>query len=110
MPILNIRDLGTVGVNTDVAPWELPPARVERWDQLPDVLRQVQSAGGLVSVADAGDEMGHITPTKNFDLVKWIVMGKDSIKVSMSTHHRYQQSMVFSGLDETCGLAVASVA
>ena len=26
MPILNIREMGSIGVVSDVAPWDLPPA------------------------------------------------------------------------------------
>lgn len=104
MPILNIRDLGTVGVNTDIAPWELPPSALSAGINFRMSSGKIQSAGGIVPIGpDTGDEMGHITPTKNFDLQsKWIVMGKSSIKLfNAGAYTVISNNLSFSGLDET---------
>ena len=59
MPILNIRDMGTVGVNTDVAPWELPPAALSYGFNFRMSAGKIQSAGGVAPVGpDFNDKVG----------------------------------------------------
>ena len=81
MPILNIRDMGLAGVNSDTAPWELPPAALNAGINFRMSNGKIQSAGGVDLVGPSvGDEIGHITGTRNWDTQsRWIAMGRNGI-------------------------------
>ena len=83
MPILNIRDMGTVGVNSDIAPWELPPSALNAGINFRMSNGKIQSAGGVDLVGPtANDEIGHIVNTRSYaGESRWLVMGRDSIKL-----------------------------
>jgi hypothetical protein len=81
MPILNIRELGSIGVVSDIAPWDLPPAAFTDGINFRLVSGKVQTAGGIEAVsAIAGRDIGHIT--QSTDLLgnsSWLVCGEDAI-------------------------------
>ena len=81
MPILNIRDMGMAGVNSDTAPWELPPAALNAGINFRMSNGKIQSAGGVDLVGPSvGDDIGHITGTRNWDTQsRWIAMGRNGI-------------------------------
>jgi hypothetical protein len=81
MPILNIRDMGTVGVNSDVAPWELPPSALSYGYNFRMSSGKIQSAGGVSPVGDPiGDVIGHLTPTKDYNQnASWLACGANDI-------------------------------
>ena len=82
MPILNIREMGSVGVVTDVAPWDLPPSALSYGINFRLSNGKVQMAGGIVPVSPpSGDELGHITQMKDYSQNStWVVCGGGSIK------------------------------
>ena len=83
MPILNIRDMGTVGVNSDVAPWELPPQALSAGVNFRMSSGKIQSAGGIDLVGQSTkDDIGHIAASRDFNAnAKWVVAGADDIQV-----------------------------
>lgn len=82
MPILNIRDMGMVGVNSDIAPWELPPAALSAGVNFRMSNGKIQSAGGIDPVgADVSDEVGHIASTRPYSgEPSWIACGENDIQ------------------------------
>lgn len=83
MPILNIRDMGSIGVNSDIAPWELPPAALSSGINFRMSSGKIQSTSGSDLVTPAlGDEIGHLAPSSDFyGNAKWIAMCANSIQV-----------------------------
>ena len=75
--------MGSVGVNSDVAPWELPPQALSAGVNFRMSSGKIQSAGGIDLVANsAGDQIGHIAPSRDFNAnAKWIIAGGDDIQV-----------------------------
>lgn len=81
MPILNIREMGSIGVVSDVAPWDLPPAAFSDGMNFRLVSGKVQTAGGIEAVsAIAGRDIGHITQSTDLrGNSSWLVCGEDAI-------------------------------
>lgn len=81
MPILNIRELGSIGVVSDVAPWDLPPAAFSGGINFRLVSGKVQTSGGIEAVSSiAGRDIGHITQSTDLrGNSSWLVCGEDSI-------------------------------
>jgi hypothetical protein len=81
MPILNIRELGSIGVVSDIAPWDLPPAAFSDGMNFRLVSGKAQTAGGIEAISTvAGMDIGHIT--QSTDLMgssSWLVCGEDAI-------------------------------
>ena len=81
MPILNIREMGSIGVVSDIAPWDLPPAAFSEGINFRLVSGKVQTAGGIEAISSlAGMDVGHIT--QSTDLLgnsTWLVCGEDAI-------------------------------
>ena len=102
MPILNIRDMGTVGVNSDIAPWELPPAAFNSGINFRMSNGKVQSAGGIDAVGSAiGDTIGHVTPTRPYnEEPSWIACGESGVYLwDGTTWVDKSGSLSFSGLE-----------
>ena len=51
MPVLNIRNIGSEGVNSDIEPWDLPPASLTDGINYRLSANKVQSVGGTVPAA-----------------------------------------------------------
>jgi hypothetical protein len=81
MPILNIREMGSIGVVSDVAPWDLPPAAFSEGINFRLVSGKAQTAGGIEAVSSiAGRDIGHITQSTDLrGNSSWLVCGEDSI-------------------------------
>ena len=81
MPILNIRELGSIGVVSDVAPWDLPPAAFSGGINFRLVSGKVQTSGGIEAVSSiAGRDIGHITQSTDLrGNSSWLVCGEDAI-------------------------------
>ena len=81
MPILNIRELGSIGVVSDIAPWDLPPAAFSDGINFRLVSGKVQTAGGIEAIsAIAGRDVGHITQSTDLrGNSSWLVCGDDAI-------------------------------
>jgi hypothetical protein len=81
MPILNIRDMGLAGVNSDIAPWELPPAALNAGINFRMSNGKIQSAGGIDIISpNRNDQIGHITNTRSYDgSSRWLAMGRSGI-------------------------------
>ena len=104
MPILNIRDMGAVGVNTDIAPWELPPAALSYGFNFRMSSGKIQSAGGVVPVGpDLGDEVGHIAPSRDYNQnATWVALGSNDIQVLVNDAWvSILGSLSFNNLDPT---------
>lgn len=104
MPILNIREMGMVGVNSDIAPWELPPAALSAGVNFRMSNGKIQSAGGIdiVGPSSAAD-IGHITGTRNWENdSRWLAMtGDDILLLDAGNWVSIAGSASFSGLDES---------
>ena len=101
MPILNIRDMGTVGVNSDVAPWELPPQALSAGVNFRMSSGKIQSAGGIDLVGQSTkDDIGHIAASRDFNAnAKWVVAGSDDIQVwSEGQFVSIKGTLTFAGL------------
>jgi len=102
LPILNIRDMGLAGVNSDIAPWELPPAAIDEGLNFRMSNGKIQSAGGIETVVESlGERVGHVTPTRPYKgEPSWIACGESSIFYYTGSGWRSMQGGVsFSGLD-----------
>lgn len=81
MPIVNIRELGSVGVVSDIASWELPPSAFTDGMNFRLVSGKVETAGGIEALsAVAGRDIGHITQSTDLrGNSSWMVCGEDAI-------------------------------
>ena len=81
MPILNIREMGSIGVVSDVAPWDLPPPAFSDGMNFRLVSGKAQTTGGLESVSiNAGQDIGHIAQSTDLKgNSSWLVCGERSI-------------------------------
>ena len=81
MPILNIRDMGMAGVNSDTAPWELPPAALNTGINFRMSNGKIQSAGGIDVISPhRTDTFGHIINTRSYGgSSRWLAMGRSGI-------------------------------
>jgi hypothetical protein len=81
MPILNVRNIGSVGVNSDIEPWDLPPDALTDGVNYRLSSNKVQSVGGTKPVAAAsGDQLGHINQSTDFSgNSTWVVAGENSV-------------------------------
>ena len=83
MPIVNIRDIGAVGVITDIAPWDLPPAALSDGMNFRASSGKIQTVGGLHDVSNGGfgDLIGHIAQSTDLDKNSlWLLLGANTIK------------------------------
>jgi hypothetical protein len=84
MPIFNYRNMGQVGVVSDLAPWDLPDNALSDGRNFRVSAGKIQASGGskLMSQSGAGSELGHIDQTKMFNGEnEWVVCGADGIYV-----------------------------
>ena len=81
MPILNIREMGSIGVVSDIAPWDLPPAAFSDGMNFRLSSGKAQSTGGLEAVSPlAGEEIGHIAQSTDLKgNSSWLVCGQSAI-------------------------------
>ena len=88
MPILNVRNIGSTGVNSDIEPWDLPPDALTDGINYRLSANKLQSVGGTKPMAPAsGDELGHITQSTDFlGNSTWVLAGENSVKPVSYTH------------------------
>ena len=83
MPLVNIRDIGTVGVITDIAPWDLPPAALTDGMNFRATSGKIETVGGLRDASNGGfdDVIGHISQSTDLDKNSlWLLLGANTIK------------------------------
>ena len=82
MPILNVREMGTIGVISDIAPWDLPPSALTDGSNFRMSAGKIQSTGGLkLSGFPQDDDHGHITQSTDLDKNSlWIVAGSKKLR------------------------------
>jgi hypothetical protein len=82
MPILNVREMGSIGVVSDIAPWDLPPSALTDGVNFRMSAGKIQSAGGLrLSAFPQDDELGHVAQSTDLDKNSlWIVLGEKTIR------------------------------
>ena len=83
MPILNVRNIGSSGVNSDIAPWDLPPDALSDGINFRLSANKLQSVGGTKPAGpSSGDQLGHITQSTDFSgNSTWVLCGEDSVKL-----------------------------
>ena len=83
MPILNLREMGSVGVVSDIAPWDLPPNALSDGMNFRLQSGKIQSAGGIDPVSpDSPDRLGHIAQsTDALGDSSWVVCGRSSVSL-----------------------------
>ena len=81
MPILNIREMGSIGVVSDVAPWDLPPAAFSDGMNFRLASGKAITTGGVERVSgNAEQTLGHITQSTDLGgNSSWIVCGDSGI-------------------------------
>lgn len=68
--LINLREIGNGGINTDTAPWDLPPNAISNGRNFRVLAGKIQASGGsrLTSVnGQARGEIGHICQTSDFE-------------------------------------------
>lgn len=83
MPLVTIRDIGSVGVITDIAPWDLPPAALTDGMNFRATSGKIQTVGGLKDASGGGfdDVIGHIAQSTDLDKNSlWLLLGAKTIK------------------------------
>ncbi len=83
MPILNVRNIGSTGVNSDIEPWDLPPDALTDGINYRLSANKLQSVGGTRPVAPSiGDQIGHITQSTDYSgNSTWVLCGENNIKL-----------------------------
>jgi hypothetical protein len=83
MPILNVRNIGSTGVNSDVEPWDLPPDALTDGINFRLSANKLQSVGGTRPVApQSGDQLGHMIQSTDFSgNSTWVIAGENSVKL-----------------------------
>ena len=109
MPILNVRNIGSTGVNSDIEPWDLPPDALTDGINFRLSANKLQSVGGTKPMApQSGDQLGHITQSTDFSgNSTWVLAGENTIKlfdgssyVDVGSDLRTRDAR-FAGLDAT---------
>jgi hypothetical protein len=84
MPVLNVREMGQIGVVSDIAPWDLPASALTDGMNFRAANGKIETIGGLRD-ADfqnpEGDELGHLS--QNTDLEgnsSWVVFGESTVR------------------------------
>ena len=82
MPVLNIRNIGSTGVNSDIEPWDLPPDALSDGINYRLSANKLQSVGGTKPMAPpCGDTLGHINQSTDYSgNSTWVVCGTKNIK------------------------------
>ena len=109
MPILNVRNIGSVGVVSDIAPWDLPPEALSDGINFRLSANKLQSVGGTKPTAPPiGDQLGHINQSKDFSSNStWVVCGESDIYLYDGTAYTpiagslSRSDSRFSNLDST---------
>lgn len=87
MPIANVRQMGSVGVISDVAPWDLPPSALTDGMNFRASSGKIQTVGGLRQEvfrnSNGGtntDELGHMSQGTDLEgNSSWLLLGKKTI-------------------------------
>jgi hypothetical protein len=87
MPILNVREMGTIGVISDVAPWDLPPSALTDGMNFRASSGKIETVGGLRDAIykaadgnDNADEIGHLSQGTDLEgNSSWLVLGEKTI-------------------------------
>ena len=59
MPVMNVRDMGSMGVVSDIAPWDLPPSALTDGSNFRVSAGKIQTVGGMKDLQfPAGDQLG----------------------------------------------------
>ena len=66
--LFNIRQIGSAGINTDIAPWDLPENALSRGRNFRVMAGKVQSSGGSKPefLSETLGEIGHIAYTEDY--------------------------------------------
>lgn len=83
MPIINVRDIGSVGIVSDIAPWDLPPSVLSEGMNFRLSSGKVVTVGGLKDAygGPTGDQLGHITQSTDLDKNSlWLLLGEKTIR------------------------------
>jgi hypothetical protein len=91
MPVLNVREMGNMGVISDIAPWDLPASALTDGMNFRASNGKIITCGGLKD--SSGGAMGHvwglIDQSTDFDQNSlWVLMGNDAVKVFDGTSTR----------------------
>ena len=63
--LLNIRDIGGTGINSDLAPWDLPPNALTDGRNFRVNSGKLQASGGSQLLLEgAGGKIGHVNQTR----------------------------------------------
>ena len=83
MPVLNVRNIGSVGVISDIEPWDLPPDALSDGVNYRLSANKLQSVGGTMPIGPkCGDQLGHINQATDFlGNSTWVVCGENTVKL-----------------------------
>ena len=103
MPILNLREMGSMGVVSDIAPWDLPPNALSDGMNFRLQSGKIQSAGGIDPVSpDSTDRLGHIAQsTDALGDSSWLVCGRSSVSLLRANGFDYLAGEDVSNSDAT---------
>ena len=90
MPVMNVRDMGSMGVVSDIAPWDLPPSALTDGSNFRVSAGKIQTVGGMKDLKfPAGDQLGHVTQSTDLDKNSlWVVLGENTVRVWDGTSAR----------------------
>ena len=79
--LLNIRDIGGTGINSDLAPWDLPPNALTDGRNFRVNSGKLQASGGSQLLLEgAGGKIGHVNQTTDFDgTSQWILCHSNGV-------------------------------
>ena len=91
MPVLNVREIGNMGVISDIAPWDLPASALTDGMNFRASNGKIITCGGVKD--SSGGPMGHVwglvDQSTDFDQNSlWVLMGNDAVKVFDGTSTR----------------------
>lgn len=88
MPIASVRQMGSVGVISDVAAWDLPPSALTDGMNFRASNGKIETVGGLREVvfnapddSDNTDELGHLSQGTDLEgNSSWLILGETTIR------------------------------
>ena len=83
MPVMNVRDIGRIGVVSDTAAWDLPPSALTDGMTFRAANGKVQAVGGLRDAQfpnESSDELGHLSQQTDLEgNSSWVVYGEKTV-------------------------------
>jgi len=95
MPVLNVREIGQIGVVSDIAPWDLPPSALTDGMNFRATSGKIQTTGGLknaqyawfpdrngeIAPPSSQDQLGHLSQQTDLEgNSSWVVYGEKSVR------------------------------